>query len=142
MHKREILAIRLILWISGIAFLALIISGRKISIFGSAIIIIVLSLFLLKSYITQETLKNHLKTKYCVAGFFLCGMIASSFFDRWIDSGMARSISDILGTEPRILIMICAVSGVLAATPILSLCISFYAEVAIKEYNNIKLGGG
>lgn len=138
MDKNETWGIKLILQISCMAFLALVTSGRKVSLFGCAIIAIASGIFLLKSHITARELKHLLSTKYGVMGFFLCGTIGCCFFGRWIVSDQMILIANFLGIDAIILILICAVCGVLAATPIVAACLSFYAEIAIKEYREVR----
>lgn len=141
MSIRETWGGRLILQISGMAFLALVTSGRKSSLLGCAIAAIATGIFFLKRNITLGEMKRHLRVKYVIPGLFLCGMTGGCFFDRWTACDKVKPIADFLGAEPEILIAACAVMGILAATPIVAACLSFYVEMAARDYHAARQNG-
>lgn len=122
------------LLISGIAFLFLITSERKVSLCGCIAATVFLAVFLRRSSITPETLKSFLKTEYIVLGILLSSGLGLNFYNRWMFSSRVQVISNILGIGQKMLVLICAAVGALAAAFAVSACLSYYITLGVKDF--------
>lgn len=133
MNDKKILFTKAMLLISGIAFLCLITSARKAALCGCFVAIVFWCAFLWKSSVTFETLKSMCKPIYLILGFLLSCAAGSSFYSTWVVSGKIQRISGIFGVWQEKFGLFCTILGILAAAPVLALCLPFFASMAIAD---------
>lgn len=135
-HEKKILITRVILLFSGLAFLLLITSPSKLALCGCAAAIVFWCLFLWRSSVAADVLQSMLKPIYMVLGFLVCSAAGSKFYSTWVISGKIQGISEMFGIGKEKLGLVCVVIGVIAATPVISLGLSFFIVTALTDIKN------
>lgn len=122
------------LWVSGMAFLFLIVADRRPSLCAACIAAGLWGGVLLKSPVTCEKLKSSFKPVYAVFGFGLCGLLGLNFYNRWMSSGKAQILSSWFRIGQDRLVLMCTVAVVLAAALLVSVCLSFFVSAAVRDF--------
>jgi len=134
---KKILMMKAMLVISGIAFLFLITSAGKSALCGCFVAIVFWCIFLWKVSAAFETLKSLVKPVYVVLGVLFCGAAGSNFYDTWVVSGKIQRISDLFHVGKEKFGLVCTTVGVVAAIPVVSMCLSFFITTVLTDFGNV-----
>ena len=135
-HGKKVLITKVMLLFSGVAFLLLITSASKLALCGCAVTIVCGFYFLWNNPAVSDILQSTRKPVYIVLGFFVCCAAGSKFYSTWVISGKIQKISEVFSIEKEKLGFVCVIAGVIAATPVISIGLSFFIEALLSDVKN------
>ncbi|MDE7434593.1 MAG: glucosyltransferase domain-containing protein [Lachnospiraceae bacterium] len=121
MSAKGILVLKIMLWVSGMAFLLLVNSGTKMALYGCLGLSVLWGAFLYKSMITWKSVEMLLRHRYILyLSIFFCIGLGCNFYAAWRSNGIAEIVANRIGIDVEKLILLCAIAGVVAAIPVVT----------------------
>ena len=130
---KKTLLLKVLMLISGIAFISLIASDRIAALCGGIVAVIILVGWLVKSSITVESVTSSLKPAHFISGGFICSALGLNYYERWKLSPKVQILSAHIHVEQQTLMLICSIICAAAATLAVSICLSYYISIVTKD---------